>query len=568
MFLVKKVRFKNFRSYGNIFTEVDLMRNNTTVITAKNGNGKTSIRHAITFALFGKVPGINKNTLVNNMNNKDCVVEVECSVNGKEVMVRRGIKPAIFDIYVNGEMVDQSASSRDYQKWFEESVLGFNLNSFNQVVSINGSDFVSFLMMPSGMRRKMVEDLLSIGIFSKMHLIHTGNVTRLKEMIRDSETDIAKFEATIKSLKKGLQELNSRDADMRQMIEDQIAEHEKERAGYQTKIEAIDVEIASESEKFDKMELAKLETKLKKMQTLTRDFATKIKGNDKFIDFMKENTTCPTCQSDLDEDFRNEHICKREASTAEVESKGKELQAMIDATSDKINSLVASQKRLIKLSSDRAQLEVSVKNMDKMIRNENLKLRMNEDANESTLEADIIKNDALLQEAKDRRTNLLIERQYLELNSLILKDSGIKSRIITKIIPRLKRDINHFISLMELNANFEMDENFNEVIYTRFKDPVSYANLSAGERSRVDIAMMFAWREVAKTRNSLNCNLLFLDEIFDSTLDGDGLDLFVNLLKNHLPNTNVFLISHRPEVVDKFESNMRIEKKGNFSVIV
>lgn len=566
LFIVKKVRFKNFRSYGNQFTEVDLIRNNTTVITARNGSGKTSILHAITFGLFGKVSGINKNTLVNDINGRDCLVEVECEKNGQQILIRRGIKPNIFDIEIDGVPVDQSASSRDYQVWLEDTVLGFNLNSFQQVVSINGSSYTPFFLLSSGNRRKMVDDLLAITVFSKMYSIHLGTINSLKDRLNTTDKDIEKYEATIASLKKGIDELSNRDADIRQMVEAQIADFREQIEGLSEQKVLILDQINNTN--FDAIALKKLQTKVTKIKDISRDLEKNLKSNNAFIQFMEENTTCPTCFSELTDEFREEHKCKRADKVAEIQDKQVELSKLADSTNATVDEMLETQSRLLALNQQVSQIDSKISQITTNIKFEEKKLDRAAQTSESSLKEDLIKQSALLEEARQTRTDLLIERQYLELQTAILKDSGIKSRIVNQMIPKMTKDINHYLNLLELDAKFEIDENFNETIYRRFKDPVTYTNLSAGERARVDIAVLFTWREIAKAKNSLSCNLLFLDEIFDNTLDEEGLDLFINLLRTGLPNTNVFLISHRPEVVDKFESNMRIEKRRNFSFIV
>lgn len=566
MFNVEKVRFKNFRSYGNQFTEVDLTRNRTTVITAKNGGGKTSILHAITFALFGKVTGINKNTLVNDINGKDCVVEIECEKSGQHIFIRRGIKPAIFDIIIDGVMVDQSASSRDYQKWLEEVVLGFNISSFQQVVSISGANYTPFFLLTTGARRKMVEDLLSITVFSKMSALHLGIVNSNKERFNNIEKDIERYEETIKSLKRGLEEIASRDSDIRSLSESVIKENEEKIAILLDRISAYESELDNLS--FSAIDLKKLDMKSQKMRDMKRDFESNIKNAQKFVAFMQENTVCPTCHSSLTDDFRNEHICKRGEKVTEIQKAITDISELMKKNDSQISELNKIKTVITNIQNDKKQLQYEVDMLTRSIKAERAKLESVSESSESIMRQEIIEKNALLKAAKKERMDLLIERQYFDLQTSILKDSGIKSRIINQIVPRMTKDINHYLNLMELGANFEIDENFCETIYRRYKDPVTYGNLSAGERARVDIAVLFTWREIAKTKNSLSCNLLFLDEIFDNTLDDSGLELFISLLKNNLPSTNVFLISHRPEVVDKFESNMRIEKKSNFSQII
>lgn len=566
MFVAQKVRFKNFRSYGNTFTEVDLTRNRTTVITAKNGAGKTSILMAITFALFGKVTGINKNTLINDINGKDCLVEIECENKGQKICVRRGIKPAIFDIEIDGVLVDQSASSRDYQKWFEEVVLGFNLNSFNQIVSINGGTYTPFFLLTSGKRREMVEDLLSITVFSKMYMLHQGTLAALKEQLKDVDRDTEMYQETIDSLKKALDDIVSRDEDLVKFSNEKISRYE-DRVN-ELKQQLIQYETEFNETAFSAIQLTKLEKKQKSIEDIEKDLKRNINNNEKFIKFLSENSVCPTCANDLTDEFKHDHICKKQDKNDEIETKLTELANIAKKNQDNLNTMRDAQYKVIdlknKMKSISNEIQINLEN----IRLEKESQQKASFLSEIGIKSDIIEKTALLEKSKESKRDYLIQKQYLELQTAILKDSGIKSRIINQIIPKMKKDINQFLTYLDLFVTFDVDENFNETIYRRFKDPVSYVNLSAGERARVDIALLFTWREIAKLKNSLTCNLLFLDEAFDDALDDVGLDLFVNMLKEQLQGTNVFLISHRPEVVDKFDSNMRIEKRGNFSYIL
>lgn len=565
MFIVKKVRFKNFRSYGNSFTEIDLTRSNSTVITAPNGSGKSSILMAIEFALFGRVSnGINKNDLVNSINKNHCVVEVECSCHGKDILVRRGIKPNLIEFHIDGVLVDQDASSRDYQSKFEEEVLGFNISSFRQVVSISGGSYTPFLLLSAGNRRKIVEELLNLTIFSKMHQIHLGDVSNNREMIGQTESEIAKLESSLASLKKGLANLNAQEETYRKSIEDQIRTTEERIAAIQSDIEAATHQQEALGPEIERHK--KAISKRSKMMDYRKDINKKIKKLEEVITFFTDHDHCPTCNQTIDQAFKDESIKPRKDKTNELQRSLEELDATMAKVEEDIQSLEGVLDQIkdiqLKILSDSKRIT----DLQKFVKDQT-KLLTKRSANGDELHEDIKKTTEDITLNKERRLALLEEKQYNDLIAAIIKDNGIKSKIISQYIPHLNKEINRYLQIMNLNLTFTIDETFNERILSRFKDELSYSSFSAGERARIDIAILFTWRELAKMKNSLSCNLLFLDEIFDAVLDDEGLEAFVNLLRHHLKGTNVFMISHRPELVDKFESNLRIAKSGNFSHI-
>ncbi len=565
MFLVKKIRFKNFRSYGNQFTEINLIKSGSTVITAPNGSGKSTILMAIEFALFGKVSnGINKNDLVNTINKKDLVVEIECETKGKEILIRRGIKPNIFEIFIDGKLVDQEASTRDYQTQFEEEILGFNISSFRQVVSISGGSYTPFLLLSAGQRRKIVEELLNLTVFSKMYIMHLASIAQTKENLQSVENEIEKLQASLASLKKGLETLSEQEEGYRKTIEENI-----EKAN--SKIQAINDEIRDQNVQIEKLQSQADSYEVKiakktKLQEYGRDMRKKIQKITDFISFFRDNDTCPTCTQPITEDFKAQVIEAKANKRTELQSSLENLNALLQKTESEIEKLDEVLKKIRSLENNIHTNTKRISDLQAYI-SEQQKILGKKHFSSADLTAEIKKTSQDISELKARRLELLEEKQYNEVISAIIKDNGIKSKIIAQYVPRMNQEINKFLELLDLGISFEINENFEERILSRFKDELSYMSFSAGERARIDIAILFTWRELAKLKNSLNCNLLFLDEIFDAVLDDQGLESFINLLKYHLSDTNVFLISHRPEVVDKFESNLRIVKSANFSRI-
>lgn len=565
MFIVKRVRFKNFRSYGNQFTEVDLIRNKTTVVTATNGAGKSSILMAIEFGLFGKVSnGIPKPDLVNTINKKDCLVEVECESLGRQISVRRGIKPAIFEVIIDGKLVDQDAAVRDYQKRFEEDVLGFNLNSFRQIVSVSGGSYTPFLLQTAGQRRQIVEELLSLTVFSQMSLLHTANVNRIKEDLTDAESEINRLSASLKSLHRGLKAVQEQDESHRQQIEATIADLE----GRAKTLTEDSQKLTDENDSL--LEHVKThkanEKKLDQLKTYQKDIKKKQANIEKTVSFFSDNDHCPTCKQAITEAFRKASIepltekrVTMDRALSDLVKKVDEINSLLEETTTVLDVIAANQKRIHANEAQVSELQRQIKAQRK---------QLSTSANVDEIQTEITKTEASLELMQNRRLVLLEEKQYNDVVAAIIKDGGIKGRIIDQYVPHMNNEINRYLQIMGLDISFTMDKQFRESIKSRYNDELSYSSFSAGERARIDIAILFTWRALARLKSSLSCNLLALDELFDSALDAVGLEAFIDLLRYHLPDNNVFLITHRQEVVDKFESNLRIEKQGNFSRIV
>ena len=565
MFIVKRVRFKNFRSYGNQFTEVDLIRNKTTVVTATNGAGKSSILMAIEFGLFGKVSnGIPKPDLVNTINKKDCLVEVECESLGRQITVRRGIKPAIFEVTIDGKLVDQDAAVRDYQKRFEEDVLGFNLNSFRQIVSVSGGSYTPFLLQTAGQRRQIVEELLSLTVFSQMSLLHTANVNRTKEDLTDAESEINRLSASLKSLHRGLKAVQEQDESHRQQIEATIADLE----GRAKTLTEDSQKLTDENDSL--LEHVKThkanEKKLDQLKTYQKDIKKKQANIEKTVSFFSDNDHCPTCKQAITEAFKKASIepltekrATMDRALSDLVKKVDEINSQLEETTTVLDVIAANQKKVHANEAQISELQRQIKAQRK---------QLSTSANVDEIQTEITKTEASLELMQNRRLALLEEKQYNDVVAAIIKDGGIKGRIIDQYVPHMNNEINRYLQIMGLDISFTMDNQFRESIKSRYNDELSYSSFSAGERARIDIAILFTWRALARLKSSLSCNLLALDELFDSALDAVGLEAFIDLLRYHLPDNNVFLITHRPEVVDKFESNLRIEKQGNFSRII
>lgn len=567
MVVFERVRFKNFKSYGNQFTEVVLNKSNTTAISGGNGQGKSSILLSIEYALFGRVSsGSNKNELVNTINGKDCLIELEFSVDNKKYFVRRGIKPNVFEIFEDGKLIDQTASSKDYQLNFEQNILGFDLPTFKQVISISGASYQPFMLLSAGARRKLVEDLLDLTIFTKMNDLHRAGMVKHREALSDIEGQIDRTKASLKSLKLGLEKVKSKDAEYREAIIHSIEVSRNEVEALNSGISLVNQEIENANASI--ASLNSLKTKSDKLRAYKRDIAGKISTIDRFLDFVDGNVTCPTCTQELTDEYKQTVKEEREqkrntlsSSLSQLESVIEETQSKLDEYQQTLQAIQRKEREIVGLQSRISQIQSTITKAQKQLdeSGETEEQELQSEIKRLAREGDLLVN---------KRLDLLEQRHYNELVLGIIKDSGLKSSVIKKYIPLMNKSINKYLELLDLNVSFVIDENFNERILSRFKDDLSYHSFSAGERARIDISMLFTWREIAKQKNSLNCNLLFLDEVFDSQMDSTGLEQFINLLSFHLPGTNAFLISHRPEVQDKLSSSIRIEKVGNFSKIV
>lgn len=565
MFLIKKVRFKNFRSYGNQFTEINLVKNKNTVIIAPNGSGKSTILMAIEYGLFGKVSsGINKSQLINTINNKDLVVEIECEAKGKKILIRRGMKPNIFEIYIDGKLINQDASVRDYQALLEEEILGFNLTSFSQVVSISGSSYIPFLLLSAGQRRKIVEELLNLTIISKMHAVHLGIVSQVKEQIQNVENELQKKEASLASLKKSLETFSEQEDNYRKAIEDNIKQACE-------KIRLINEDIDEKNQEINKLEkeCESYENKLKKKNKLSdykRDIKNKILEIQDYIEFLKSNDICPTCSQSISAEFKKESLETKESKKNNLLENLKILDETLEKTQKDLEKMEEILAKIKVLEND---VYVNIKRASdiQLYIFEQQKILENKTPRTNDIIEEINKISKEISNLKQKRLELLEEKQYNDIISLIIKDNGIKSKIISQYISKMNRELNKYLELLDVGISIDINENFEAKIFSRFRDELSYPSFSAGERARIDISFLFTWRELAKAKNSLNCNLLFLDEIFDSVLDEQGFESFINLLRFHLKDTNVFLISHRQEAPEKFENILRISKTSNFSRI-
>lgn len=563
----KKVRYKNILSTGNVFTEIDLNKSRTTLISGTNGSGKSTLLDAITFGLYGKpFRKINKPQLINTINTKDMVVEIEFSVSGSEYRIRRGIKPAIFEIYRNGELVNQDAAVRDYQAYLEQNILGLNYKSFNQIVVLGSATYVPFMELPAHQRREIIEDLLDIQVFSTMNLLLKDKVSSNRESITENNYQIDLVKSKIESAEEHNESIRKiRESEVTK-IREKMQEHIDKVENEKVLIEGIETNIQSLIEAIS--DKASVKKKLEKAKGIRQDLESTLRSYLKDLNFYHDNDNCPTCKQGIAHDFK-EHIVE------EKNQKKQEAESGMEKIHEKINEI---ETRIEEISS--VEDEIQQHNLQIGEHRANIRMSMTalksykkelDDAEKEVEEVDTSKLDEYnnnLKTLQDEQVKLFDQRETLGIVGAMLKDGGIKTRIIRQYIPVMNKLINKYLSAFDLFVDFHLDENFNEVIKSRFRDAFSYASFSEGEKLRITLSIMLSWRAVAKLRNSVSTNLLILDETLDGAMDGTGVENLIDTLHNLNNNDNIFVISHRGDQFgEKFESHIRFEKVKNFSQI-
>jgi len=564
----KYVRWKNFLSTGNNFTEIQLDRSPTTLIIGENGAGKSTILDALCFGLFNKpFRNISKSQLVNSVNGSASIVEVEFIVGGKNVKVIRGIKPNKFEVYVNDNMINQDANARDYQKHLEQQILGLNYRSFTQVVILGSSTFVPFMQLSTKARREVVEDILDIKVFSLMNFLLKNKNKELNEEIRNVE-----YQYDLTSEKITLQEKFIKNVvDNKSVI---ITENKQKISDNNSTINSRKEEIKSfEKDKsdlsFDAEIKIKTEQKLKKLSQTEAALQNRKAEHDRQIQFFQNNDECPTCEQSITTATKQTQTELRTAKIGELDTAIDSCKTLERAEQDRLNTILIDLETIRQHDVEIAKIRSSIIELEKF----NVKLQKDIEAYEagSISEDDKSKLDELKGKIKyinEQKSKLNEDRFYIDVARNLLQDSGIKTKIVKQYLPIMNKLVNTYLSSMDFFVNFNIDENFQETIKSRFRDEFSYASFSEGEKMRIDLALLFTWRAVAKMKNSTNTNLLILDEIFDSSLDGTGTDDFLKIL-NTFNDQNVFVISHKQDMLfDKFRSIIQFKKEKNFSHLV
>ena len=563
----KKIRWKNFLSTGNQFTEIVLNSDSTNLIIGTNGAGKSTLLDALTFSLFNKpFRKINKPQLINTINEKDCLVEVEFAVNGREYLVRRGIKPNIFDIEVNGNILHKEADDRANQKILEESVLKLNYKSFTQIVILGSSTFVPFMQLTTANRRDVIEDLLDIRIFSAMSNLLKDSMRERKDQIKSLELKKSNLKDKIDMQQKFIEELENRGNANINNNKEKITNLDNEVIVYMRENASLEEDIFKYTK--EQEEVTGAAKKLSKLNTLRGKLSQKVSTITKEHKFFTENTVCPTCQQDIEEEFRVNRISDAQNKAKELKKGYEELEQTIKFEQERERQFIALSQEITKLTHGISKnntkiglnqrqirdLEHEIQTITSNLQNRNTEHEKLEEFRES------------LQRVFENLSTKREELVHYDFAYSLLKDDGVKTKIIKKYLPFINQQINRYLQMMDFYINFKLDGEFNETVESPIHEKFSYSSFSEGEKMRIDLALLFTWREVARVKNSVNTNLLIMDEVFDSSLDGFGTEEFLKIIKYVIKDANVFVISHKIGLEDKFANVVKFDKVKGFSI--
>ena len=561
----EKVKYKNILSTGNVFTTIELNQVPSTLIAGANGSGKSTLLDAIVFGLYGRpFRNINKNQLINSINNKELIVELYFSAGGNKYMIRRGIKPNIFEIYKDGAMINQDASVRDYQEFLESNILGINFKAFNQIVVLGSATYIPFMELRAYQRREIIEDLLDIGVFSVMGTLAKDRMSNTKTEINDNKYEIEITENNIRAAEENNEEIRK----LKTIAVDQIKQKMSEHIDLiETKNDLIDAEETKMQTKYDEIsDKASEKEKFQKATEKRSDLERSRLAFDKELSFYEHNDDCPTCKQGIAHDFKQQQILDKNQQKAHIEKGLLDTAAVIKRHQDRLAAISKIEDEIQSINFKISEIRAEIK----MSKNALITYKKDlDDAQKEVDEVDTTKLDTLqkkLNKQIEIRTKLLDEHEVLNVVQTILRDGGIKAKIISQYIPVINKLINKYLAAFDLFVDFHLDEEFNEVIRSRFRDKFTYASFSEGEKLRITLSIMLAWRSVAKLRNSVSTNLLILDETLDGALDGVGIESLIETLHGLNSDDNIFVISHRgDQFAEKFENNLRFEKIKNFS---
>ena len=568
MITFKTIKWKNFLSTGDYWNEINFLEKNTNLIIGTNGSGKSTMLDALTFALFNKpFRKINKSQLMNTVNERDCLVELDFSVNNRDYIVRRGMKPNIFDIEIDGNLMHRQADDRSNQKILEENILKVNYKSFTQIVILGSSTFVPFMQLSGSNRREVIEDLLDIRIFSAMNNLIKDQIREKKEKVRslDLKKDNLKDKMTMQ--KNFIKELEERGKNNITISKDKIDSLITETDNYVSTNENLEFQVTGLIE--DQEKVTGAGKKLLKLNNLKGKLSNKVTTLTKEHKFFKDNVSCPTCTQPIEEEFRLNRITDVQTKAKELKKGYKDLEETIKKEQDRERQFQQLSKEITKLNNDISQNNTRISFNQRQIRDleSEIQITTEQFKNRNT-------EHEKLKEFKDNLKNtidqLSVQREDINHHDFaysLLKDDGVKTKIIKKYLPFINQQVNRYLQLMDFYINFTLDEEFKETVRSPIHEDFSYASFSEGEKMRIDLALLFTWREVARVKNSVNTNLLIMDEVFDSSLDGFGTDEFLKIIRYIIKGANIFVISHKSDLNDKFENVIKFDKVKGFSKI-
>ncbi len=561
----EKIEWKNLLSTGNETQEVELNNHSKTMVVGKNGHGKSTLIDALTFALYGKpFRTIKKDKLINAVNKKDCLVSIYFSVGSNKYVITRGIKPNIFEIYINDSLINQDAKVKDYQKYLEKNILKMNFQTFTQVVVLGSSSYIPFMKLSTSHRRELVEDLLDIKIFGSMNLILKTKYKTVLESHKEIDSAINLLSEKIKMNEINLTSISNRSKVSVRKHNDRIKDNNE-------KIKNVDIDIKklnsiNKNLSLGISNLSDITSKNKNLNVLNGQLLSKLRNTNKSIKFYSNNESCPECKQGIDSDFKSGILEERYNLKNELDSALTKMSLNITDSNDKLTSINTIN---TEIQNNELSIEVNNSIRKSLINlNKNIEIDISHESESLDeiieLEKSISSKKETLNKLNKRLKVIVSNKEYMSVMKLLLADDGVKSSIIKKYVPLINKTINSYLSAMEFHARFNLDEEFNETIFSRYIDQFSYANFSEGEKSRIDLALLFTWRKIAKMKNSGNTNLLIIDEIFDSSLDGNGTEEFMKILYT-LENENVFVISHKNHMAERFDNVITFKKTGNFS---
>ena len=569
MITFKTIKWKNFLSTGNQWTSIDFRENNTNLIVGTNGAGKSTMLDALTFALFNKpFRKINKSQLINTTNERDCCVEIEFSINSRDYLIRRGIKPNIFDIEVNGNPLHKESDDRINQKLLEENILKVNYKSFTQIVILGSSSFVPFMQLTGSNRRDVIEDLLDIRIFSAMNSLIKEKLRFQREQIRSLDLKKENLKDKSEMQVKFIKEIESRSKEDIKNKRDKIKvlgieadTHIEHNQLLESNIE----DIIKEQE-----EVTGAGEKLVKLNNLKGKITQKVSTITKEHKFFTDNTVCPTCSQNIEEEFRVNRIADVQTKARELKKGYNDLEESIKTEQERERQFNKLSKEITKLNNDISQNNTRIGHNQRQIRDleDEVQIITEQLKNRNTEHEKLEEFKSSLKKTIDDISSKREESVHYDFAYSLLKDDGVKTKIIKKYLPFINQQVNRYLQMMDFYINFTLDEEFNETVKSPIHEDFSYSSFSEGEKMRIDLALLFTWREVARVKNSVNTNLLIMDEVFDSSLDGFGTDEFLKIIRYIIKDANIFVISHKSDLHDKFESVIRFDKVKGFSRMI